>query len=129
MFGNKISHKELQSLKDENQNLVHQLEKSKAENLELKSKISILEQEALESKLKTNLLNVLLSGVLENITIVQSDMLDNVNKAETISDYSKTSLAEMDELNHIANSINASLGDITESANKTRDVRVLYIVV
>lgn len=29
MFGNKISHKELQSLKDENQNLVHQLEKVK----------------------------------------------------------------------------------------------------
>ncbi|GAA7229650.1 hypothetical protein HpCK35_00240 [Helicobacter pylori] len=49
-------------------------------------------------------------------------MLENVNKAEVISSYSKTSLAEMDELNHIANSINASLGDITESANKTRDV-------
>ncbi len=28
-------------------------------------------------------------------------MLENVNKAEVISSYSKTSLAEMDELNHI----------------------------
>ncbi|HEB9336132.1 TPA: CZB domain-containing protein [Campylobacter coli] len=122
MFGSKINHTELQNIKNENQNLAHQLEKIKAENLELKDKISALEQESLESKLKTDLLNVLLGGVLKNITIVQSDMLENVNKAEIISNYSKTSLAEMDELNHIANSINASLSDITESANKTRDV-------
>ena len=102
--------------------ILHKIEKFQAENLELKNKITSLEQMALESKLKTDLLNVLLTGVLKNITIVQGDMLENVNKAEVISSYSKTSLAEMDELNHIANSINASLGDITESANKTRDV-------
>ncbi len=102
--------------------ILHKIEKFQAENLELKNKITSLEQTALESKLKTDLLNVLLTGVLKNITIVQGDMLENVNKAEVISSYSKTSLAEMDELNHIANSINASLGDITESANKTRDV-------
>lgn len=122
MFGAKINHADLQRLEEENKSIRQQYEKIKAENLELKDKISTLEQEALESKLKTDLLNVLLGGVLKNIAIVQSDMLENVNKAEIISNYSKTSLAEMDELNHIANSINASLSDITESANKTRDV-------
>ncbi|ECO2606889.1 chemotaxis protein [Campylobacter jejuni] len=122
MFGSKINHSNLQKLEEENKNLTHKIEKFQSENLELKNKITSLEQAALESKLKTDLLNVLLTGVLKNITIVQGDMLENVNKAEVISSYSKTSLAEMDELNHIANSINASLGDITESANKTRDV-------
>ncbi|EAH6126746.1 chemotaxis protein [Campylobacter jejuni] len=121
MFGSKINHSDLQRLEEENKNLTHKIEKFQSENLELKNKITSLEQAALESKLKTDLLNVLLTGVLKNITIVQGDMLENVNKAEVISSYSKTSLAEMDELNHIANSINASLGDITESANKTRD--------
>ncbi|HEB9423274.1 TPA: CZB domain-containing protein [Campylobacter jejuni] len=121
MFGGKINHSDLQRLEEKNKNLTHKIEKFQSENLELKNKITSLEQAALESKLKTNLLNVLLTGVLKNITIVQGDMLENVNKAEVISSYSKTSLAEMDELNHIANSINASLGNITESANKTRD--------
>ncbi|EAH8620831.1 chemotaxis protein [Campylobacter jejuni] len=122
MFGSKINHSDLQKLEEENKNLTHKIEKFQSENLELKNKITSLEQAALESKLKTDLLNVLLTGVLKNITIIQGDMLENVNKAEVISSYSKTSLAEMDELNHIANSINASLGNITESANKTRDV-------
>lgn len=45
MFGSKINHTELQDIKNENQNLTQQLEKIKAENLELKDKISLLEQE------------------------------------------------------------------------------------
>ncbi|MBM0637493.1 methyl-accepting chemotaxis protein [Campylobacter sp. VicNov18] len=122
MFKNKTNHFELQKLEEDNKTLTHQIKKLQSENLELKHKISSLEQAALESKLKTDLLNVLLTGVLKNIAIVQADMLENVNKAEVISNYSKNSLTEMDELNDIANSINASLGDITESANKTRDV-------
>lgn len=65
--------------------ILHKIEKFQAENLELKNKITSLEQTALESKLKTDLLNVLLTGVLKNITIVQGDMLENVNKAEVIS--------------------------------------------
>ncbi|MBZ7949493.1 methyl-accepting chemotaxis protein [Campylobacter molothri] len=121
MFSKKTNYENFQKLEEENKNLSNQIQKIKAENLELKNKISSLEQEALESKLKTDLLNVLLNGILKNITIVQSDMLENVDKAEIISNYSKTSLVEMDELSHIADSINASLSNITESANKTRD--------
>ncbi|TKX31616.1 chemotaxis protein [Campylobacter aviculae] len=122
MFNKKSNHTESHKLEEENKSLLHQIQNIKAENLELKNKISSLEQEALESKLKTDLLNVLLNGILQNITIVQGDMLENVDKAEIISNYSKTSLVEMDELNHIADSINSSLSNITESANKTRDV-------
>ncbi|GAA7229652.1 hypothetical protein HpCK35_00250 [Helicobacter pylori] len=42
--------------------ILHKIEKFQAENLELKNKITSLEQTALESKLKTDLLNVLLTG-------------------------------------------------------------------
>lgn len=89
MFGSKINHTNLQKLEEENKDLIHQVKKLQSENVELKNKISSLEQAALESKLKTELLNVLLNGVLKNITIVQADMLENVNKAEIISNYSK----------------------------------------
>lgn len=121
MFSGKVSSTDVKTLKDENQKLLNQVSNLQAENLELKKKISTLEQGGSESILKTNLLNVLLEGVLKNITIVQGDMLENVNKAEIISNYSQTSLGAMDELNHITQSINASLGDIIESANKSRD--------
>ena len=122
MFGNKINQADFTKLEEENKAILKENQKFQAEILELKERISQLENVAVESKLKNDLLNVLLKGVLKNISIVQGDMLENVNKAEVISNYSKTSLAEMDELNLITNSINASLADITESANKTRDV-------
>lgn len=80
MFGSKINHSDLQKLEEENKNLTHKIEKFQSENLELKNKITSLEQAALESKLKTDLLNVLLTGVLKNITIIQGDMLENVKR-------------------------------------------------
>lgn len=115
MFGSKINHSDLQKLEEENKNLTHKIEKFQSENLELKNKITSLEQAALESKLKTDLLNVLLTGVLKNITIIQGDMLENVNKAEVISSYSKTSLAEMDELNHIVLILSMPLWEILQN--------------
>ena len=121
MFNSKTNTADLQSLKDENQKLLNQVSNLQVENLELKNKIASLEKADSESALKTDLLEILLKGVLENITIVQNDMLENVNKAEIISNYSQTSLTAMDELSHITHSINASLGDIIESANKSRD--------
>ncbi|EAI5602843.1 chemotaxis protein [Campylobacter upsaliensis] len=121
MFNTKSSGADLQSLKDENQKLLNQVSNLQVENLELKNKIASLEKADSESTLKTDLLDILLKSVLENITIVQNDMLENVNKAEVISTYSQTSLGAMDELNHITHSINASLSDIIESANKSRD--------
>lgn len=121
MFGAKVNNAQFQKIKEENARLKEQFAQIYAENSQLKNKIALLEQEDSDSKLKTELLKVLLSGVLNNIATVQNDMLENVNKAEIISNYSKTSLAAMEELNQIANAINASLNDITESANKTRD--------
>ncbi|MCR2061015.1 methyl-accepting chemotaxis protein [Campylobacter helveticus] len=121
MFSSKANTADLQSLKDENQKLLNQISNLQVENLELKNKISSLEEADSESTLKTDLLEILLKGVLDNITIVQNDMLENVNKAEIISTYSQTSLGAMDELNSITHSINASLSDIIESANKSRD--------
>ncbi|WP_270983051.1 methyl-accepting chemotaxis protein [Campylobacter helveticus] len=121
MFSSKANTADLQSLKDENQKLLNQISNLQVENLELKNKISSLEKADSESTLKTDLLEILLKGVLDNITIVQNDMLENVNKAEIISTYSQTSLGAMDELNSITHSINASLSDIIESANKSRD--------
>ncbi|WP_270977801.1 methyl-accepting chemotaxis protein [Campylobacter helveticus] len=121
MFSSKANTADLQSLKDENQKLLNQISNLQVENLELKNKISSLEKADSESTLKTDLLEILLKGVLDNITIIQNDMLENVNKAEIISTYSQTSLGAMDELNSITHSINASLSDIIESANKSRD--------
>jgi len=121
MFGNKNHQEEMKKILQENQSLKNQITAYQAENRDLKNKISNLEQGHSESDLKTELLNVLLEGVLKNITVVQNDMLENTNKAEIISNYSNSSLKAMDELNEITNSITVSLSEIIESANKSRD--------
>ncbi|MCV3402399.1 methyl-accepting chemotaxis protein [Campylobacter sp. IFREMER_LSEM_CL2090] len=74
-----------------------------------------------KTELETNLLEMLLNGVLKGIANVQSDMQENVNKAEMISQYSDSSLKDMQELNSITHSIISSLQSIIESANRSRD--------
>lgn len=112
---------ETDKLRGENQLLKDELARVQSENLELKGKLTASSQESRELHLKNKLLNVLLEGVVKNISIVQGDMVANIDKAEVISSYSQTSLGAMDELNHITDSITASLGNIIESANKSRD--------
>ncbi|MDO4674537.1 methyl-accepting chemotaxis protein [Campylobacter sp.] len=118
---NKADHSSLEALRNENQELLKQISNLHAENIELKQQISTLELGNSESTLRTNLLEILMENVLKNINIVQEDMLENVDKAEFISSYSQNSLKAMNELSHITQSINASLTDIVESANKSRD--------
>lgn len=117
----KVLNEEVKKLRGENQLLRDELARVQSENLALKDKLATLGQESGELSLKNRLLNVLLEGVVKNISIVQGDMVANIDKAEVISSYSQTSLTVMDELNHITDSITASLGNIIESANKSRD--------
>lgn len=91
------------------------------ENEELKQRISELEHKDSKDQLQNSLLQVLLKGISGNISAIQSDMLDNVTKAETISNSSDSALVAMNELDKIAQSIAESLNDIIESANKSRD--------
>ncbi|QWU79823.1 chemotaxis protein [Campylobacter novaezeelandiae] len=121
MFSSKNSQNDLKFLEEEVKIYKEKIKNLENENLDLKTKITSLEQESLESKLKTDLLKILLNGVLNNISIVQNNMLDNVNKAEIISQYSQNSLSKMDELDHITHSITSSLEEIIESANKSRN--------
>ncbi|XMD74646.1 MCP-domain signal transduction protein (chemoreceptor zinc-binding domain) [Campylobacter lari] len=108
--------------------------KSKIEALEEENKKLLLEKQELiekynkeiqndcgKSELETHLLEMLLSGVLKGIANVQNDMQENVNKAEMISQYSDSSLDDMQELNSITHSIISSLQSIIESANRSRD--------
>lgn len=123
MFGGSIktNNEEIKKINGENQLLKNQLARVQSENLELKNKLASFEQESGELSLKNKLLNILLEGVVKNISVVQGDMVSNIDKAEVISSYSQTSLDAMDELSHITESITASLGNIIESANKSRD--------
>lgn len=102
------------------QKLGLQLQQLRSENAKLKE-----ENERLKTKdeklLQFELFKILLQGILSNITVVQGDMLENVNKAEVISNSSNSSLEAIGDLDEITNSITLSLSDIIESANKSRD--------
>lgn len=121
MFGKKPNLEDLKRLEEENERLKIQLQKIQAENLELKQNMGAPNKIDLESDLKNRLLEILFNGALKNITITQADMLNNVNKAEVISNYSQSSLDSMDELNQITQLITSSLSRIIESANLSRD--------
>lgn len=112
---------QVQSNNAEIQRLQLQIQQLKAENASLKEKLAKDEGDQSEEKLRNELLKLLLQGVSSNITAVQADMLNNVNKAESIFASSNDSLLAMDELDTIAQSIASSLNDIVESANKSRD--------
>lgn len=105
----------------ENQKLQAQIQQLRLENAELKKQLEGSNQDHAEENLNHDLLEVMLSGALEDIAIVQEDMLANVNKAEVISESSNSSLGSMSELDEITSSINSSLSNIIESANKSRD--------
>ncbi len=123
MFGStsKTNNNEAKKNHTENEVLKNQLAEIQAENTELKNKLGAFEQEAGELTLKNKLLSVLLEGVVKNISIVQTDMVANIDKAELISSYSQNSLGAMNELSSTTDSITTSLGNIIESANKSRD--------
>ncbi|VEJ54180.1 MCP-domain signal transduction protein [Campylobacter insulaenigrae] len=122
MFGNK----QIQNTIKELENKVKFLEEENARlNLEKQELIASCEKNAISNNsitaLETKLLDMLLNGVLKGISNVQGDMQENVNKAEVISQYSDSSLHDMQELNSITQSIISSLQSIIDSANQSRD--------
>ncbi|KAA6225532.1 chemotaxis protein [Campylobacter sp. LR196d] len=122
MFSNKSQqNEEMKRLLEENQSLKKQITAYQAENRDLKDKLSDSDANSSESILKNELLAVLLEGTLKSISNIQGDMTDNATRAENISKYAIDSINSMDELNHITHSITASLNNIIESANKSRD--------
>ena len=122
MFGfNKNTSNGAANTSQEIQSLRLQVSQLKAENAKLKEQADGLNQCEVQKGLQTQLLTTLLNGVLENIAIVQGDMNENVNQARTISDFSNSAIESMNGLSEITNSINSSLSDIIESANKSRD--------
>lgn len=121
MFGSTKKEEGLVSV-IELQNLHKEIESLKAEKQALEEKVASLStKEGSQSHLQEKLFEILLKGALGNISTVQSDMLENVGKAEEISKSSNDSLLAMEELDVITNSITSSLSDIIESANKSRD--------
>ena len=118
MFGRKVesaaagSEREIQALKE-------QIARLSSENSALKEQLASKEQA--QDGFETDLSKVLLEGTLEDVIAVQSDMNDNVNKAETIATISNAAVQSMGELGEITDSITSSLNDIMESANKSRD--------
>ncbi len=121
MFGLGKSGENQAASNAEIQKLQSQIQQLRVENAELKKQIQNAMKNDAQKNLNHNLLEIMLSGALEDIAIVQEDMLANVNKAEVISESSNSSLHEMDELDEITSSINGSLSNIIESANKSRD--------
>ncbi|TQR28316.1 chemotaxis protein [Campylobacter sp. MIT 97-5078] len=97
-----------------------QISQLRSENENLKAEIEKLKSNS-QKTLQSDLFRTLLVGILSNISVVQNDMLANVNKAEAIANSSNYSLGAMNELDEITNSIMHSLDDIIESANKSRD--------
>ncbi|AJC84951.1 MCP-domain signal transduction protein [Campylobacter peloridis] len=123
MFGkNKISKQDYEELQNKIQLLEEENKKLHQEKKELIEKYEKEIQKDLgKTDLETHLLEMLLNGVLKGIANVQGDMQENVNKAEMISQYSDSSLGDMQELNSITQSIISSLQSIIESANRSRD--------
>lgn len=117
MFGAKNNPNQVENNQEVEQ-LKAELEQLKAENSRLKDE---LEKSAQGDDSQMKLCQVLLDGTLEDIVIVQSDMNDNVSKAESIAKNSNLAVDSMDELGEITDSITSSLNDIMESANKSRD--------
>lgn len=103
------------------QKLRMQIQQLRTENAQLKEEAKNLGQCQVQKGLQADLINELLQGTLEDIVVVQADMNDNVNKAQVIADSSQLALDSMDGLGKITESINLSLSDIIESANKSRD--------
>lgn len=120
MFGAGKNNAELASNTQEIEQLKAHIEQLKAENSQLKSELA-KQQGQTGSEEQIKLCKVLLDGTLEDVVAVQSDMNDNVNKAETIAKISNLAVGSMDELGEITDSITSSLNDIMESANKSRD--------
>ncbi|KGI57402.1 chemotaxis protein, partial [Campylobacter sp. MIT 97-5078] len=104
----------------EAQKMQLQISQLRSENENLKAEIEKLKSNS-QKTLQSDLFRTLLVGILSNISVVQNDMLANVNKAEAIANSSNYSLGAMNELDEITNSIMHSLDDIIESANKSRD--------
>lgn len=123
MFGlrDSSSNSSIIDANQEVQKLKLQIQQLKAENTQLKEQVGNLGQCETQRGLQTDLFDTLLNGVLDNIVIVQSDMNENVSKAQVISDSSNIAVESMNKLGEITNSINSSLSDIIESANKSRD--------
>lgn len=117
MFGAKNNPNSVDNNQEVEQ-LKAELEQLKAENSRLKDE---LEKSTQVDDSQMKLCQVLLDGTLEDIVIVQSDMNDNVSKAESIAKNSNLAVDSMDELGEITDSITSSLNDIMESANKSRD--------
>ncbi len=121
MFSRKVDESLLQSLKDE--------------NAELKKKLADVEQryEALHKKedqfkhmveritLNNDLFSIMVGGVQSNITAIQREMEVNVDKARRISTDATGAVEEIIGLQEISNNVIKSLGDITESASRSRD--------
>ncbi|EAK0847810.1 MCP-domain signal transduction protein (chemoreceptor zinc-binding domain) [Campylobacter lari] len=122
MFGKNNKNNELKNLQDRIQFLEEENKKLLSEKQELINKYeNQLQNNCGKTDLETHLLEMLLAGVLKGIANVQGDMQENVNKAEMISQYSDSSLEDMQELNSITHSIISSLQSIIESANRSRD--------
>lgn len=118
MFGAGKNHLSVMDNSQELQQLKAQIEQLKAENTQLKDELSKSNQ--IDTS-QVKLCEVLLDGTLEDIVIVQNDMNDNVSRVESIAKNSNLAVESMSELGEITDSITASLNDIMESANKSRD--------
>ena len=120
MFGTGKNNAELASNTQEVEQLKAHIEQLKAENSQLKDELAKHQAQTGGGE-EVRLCKVLLDGTLEDVVAVQSDMNDNVSKAETIAKISNLAVESMDELGEITDSITSSLNDIMESANKSRD--------
>lgn len=123
MFGSKKDEVNV-SINNELQSLKAELARVNAENADLQAKLAAQSEQPQDS-LQMDLLKCLMRGVLDNIVVVQSDMQDNVSKAQAVVDLSSSAGQSMNELGRIADAITTSLNDIVESANKSRDTATI----
>lgn len=112
-----------------------QVELLTKENEELKARIVSLENELKtlqnndknnkriidKSLLNDDLFSIMVGGVQANISSLQKEMEINVQKAESISSDANDAVNEVMELKAISNRVVESLGNIIESAGRSRD--------
>lgn len=128
MFGQRKIHtlsQQIDSLKQENQQLKMSLKKIEDENIILKNQSLNEEKHAKESSLKEELMNLLLSGCSNNIPIIQRDFSGSIDQLHTMQDHSKnSSLGSRESLSAISDNLQKLILSINESTEGVQRLSV-----
>ena len=122
MFGKRHEdNSNVEALRKENEELKNKLSSLEAKYQELALKEEKFKHTVEKTTLNNDLFSIMVGGIQSNISALQKEMEENVNKAREISENAIETAAEISGLKEISNLVIKSLGDITESAGRSRD--------